>query len=204
MGHLQPALPLVPADPIDENPVTIEVDQGDGQEQRVPVELERGRGLAREAAKEVASPDWHHHHHPQPHNLSREGWQSWYRHMAQHIATKICTWEARKAGRRPLRSCSISSMLARLWNFQSEYYRDQVKRASICLCCCLWPSHWHWLWHNQSQSRAATATASDRALQRCTLLVQFSVNCYKCYSYENKRYYDDIICQDFLDSDMHL
>lgn len=57
MGHLQPALPLVPADPIDENPVTIEVDQGDGQEQRVPVELERGRGLAREAAKEVASPD---------------------------------------------------------------------------------------------------------------------------------------------------
>ena len=100
------------------------------------------------------------------------------------IATKICTWEARKAGRRPLRSCSISSMLARLRNFQIEYYRDQVKRASICLCCCLWPNHWHWLWHNQSQSRAATATASNRALQRCTLLVQFSVYCLTWY--ENK------------------
>ena len=31
MGHLQPVLPLVPADSIDENPVTIEVDQGNCQ-----------------------------------------------------------------------------------------------------------------------------------------------------------------------------
>ena len=57
MGHLQPALPLISADSVDENPVAIEVDQGDAEEQRVPVKLERGRGLTREAAEEVASPD---------------------------------------------------------------------------------------------------------------------------------------------------
>ena len=57
MGHLQPALPLISADPVDEDPVAVEVDQGDAEEERVPVELERGRGLTSEAAEEVTSPD---------------------------------------------------------------------------------------------------------------------------------------------------
>ena len=40
MGQLEPTFSLVPADSVDEDPVTIEVDQGDGEEQGVPVELE--------------------------------------------------------------------------------------------------------------------------------------------------------------------
>ena len=57
MGHLQPALPLISADSVDEDPVAVEVDQGDAEEERVPVELDRGRGLTSEAAEEVTSPD---------------------------------------------------------------------------------------------------------------------------------------------------
>ena len=40
VGQLEPTFSLVPADSVDEDPVTIEVDQGDGEEQGVPVELE--------------------------------------------------------------------------------------------------------------------------------------------------------------------
>ena len=70
MSSFQPVLTLVPSHPKDQYTITIEVYQGNGKQQRVPVELQLGVGLASEA--EVAIPDRHEDHHGQTHNLQEK------------------------------------------------------------------------------------------------------------------------------------
>ena len=72
MSNFKPALPLIPAQPVDKNTIAIEIDQGDGQEQGVPVKLQPRVGLPGEPSHEVACPDGHEDHHGDPHHLGHD------------------------------------------------------------------------------------------------------------------------------------